>query len=208
MYNAGNEAFSIKTGLDRVFSAKPSDNDLLEAIANEDAGAFRLLLERYLPKMVVCARRITWNTQDANEIAQEAFLRVWKNAHKWDANGTATFETWLYRVTTNLAISSKRKQRDEVSLDAANDIESTHLEGFDLIHESNRKAVVGQAISKLPPRQRAAVAAFYFDENSHAVAAERMDLSAKAFDALLVRARRNLKKLLDEMGIKSLEEYL
>lgn len=189
-------------------SSARTDNELLEAIADEDAGAFEALLERYLPKMVVHARRITLNNQDANEIAQEAFLRVWKNAHKWDANGTATFETWLYRITSNLAISHKRKQRDEIPLDAANDIESTQKEGFDLVSEKNRRTIVGNALDKLPPRQRAAVAAFYFDESSQAIAAERMSLSIKAFDALLVRARRNLKKVLEEMGISSVGEFL
>jgi RNA polymerase sigma-70 factor (ECF subfamily) len=170
--------------------------------ANGDKTAFAVLTRRYLSKMVVLARRITLDVQDANEVVQEGFMRVWIHAGKWDPCGTASFETWLRRVITNLAISRWRRHREQVSLDIAAEIPDTNADAFDQVSSDDQKKLVRIAIEKLPPKQRAAVAAYYFDESSYIEAAEQLNLSLKAFNSLLVRARQNLKKHFLTMGIK------
>jgi RNA polymerase sigma-70 factor (ECF subfamily) len=181
----------------RVDSA---DDDLLESIARGDPKAFEVLLERYLPKMVTLAQRIVFDREQAQEIAQEAFLRVWLHAPKWDPSGTATFHTWLRRVVVNFAISRRRRRREQIDISAVEDMPDTQASGFDNVAFAHRKRAVYNAMTQLPERQRAALALFYFDDTSQAEAASAMHMTPKAFDSLLVRARRNLKKYLFAMG--------
>jgi RNA polymerase sigma-70 factor (ECF subfamily) len=177
-----------------------SDNDLLEAIADGDRQAFTILVRRYLSKMVTLAQRIVFDPEQAREIAQEAFLRVWLNAAKWDPDGSAMFSTWLRRVVINLSISQRRRRREQVSIDAIADLPDLQADGFDHMASSHQKRVVKQAMERLPERQRVALALFYFDDISQIEAAQTMQLSPKAFDSLLVRARRNVKKFLSDLG--------
>jgi RNA polymerase sigma-70 factor, ECF subfamily len=177
-----------------------SDNDLLGAIAEGDRGAFAVLMKRYLASMVALAQRIVFDREQAREIAQEAFLRVWQNAAKWDPCGTATFLTWLRLVVVNLSISCRRRYREQVSLDVIENLPSGLADGFDHVAVSERKKLVGEALDKLSHRQRAAIALYYFDELPQADAAKIMQLSLRAFDSLIVRSRSNLKKYLVEAG--------
>lgn len=177
-----------------------SDNDLLEAIAGGDRQAFNVLVRRHLSKMVMLAQRVVFDTEQAREIAQEAFLRVWLNAAKWDPDGSAMFSTWLRRVVINLSISQRRRRREQISIDAIADLPDLQPDGFDRMASTHQKRAVKQAMEKLPERQRAALALFYFDDISQIEAAQAMQLSPKAFDSLLLRARRNVKKFLSDMG--------
>jgi RNA polymerase sigma-70 factor (ECF subfamily) len=180
--------------------AESSDNDLLEAIADGDRQAFAVLMRRHLSKMVALAQRIVFDHEQAREIAQEAFLRVWLNAGRWDPDGTATFATWLRRVVVNFAISQRRRKREQIDIDTVIDLPDPQADGFDHMAAAHQKRTVRAAMEKLPERQRAALALFYFEDISQIQAAETMKLSPKAFDSLLVRARRNVKKYLSDMG--------
>jgi RNA polymerase sigma-70 factor (ECF subfamily) len=185
-----------------------SDNDLLSAIAGQDRRAFGVLMKRYLTRMVVLAQRIVFDQEQAREIAQEGFLRVWQNAKTWDPNGTATFSTWLQRVIVNLAISRRRKFREHVSLNMIDELPSESKDGFDYIADSDKKRVVKEVLEKLSDRQRAAVALFYFESLSQQVAAEVLDMTPRAFDSLIVRARMNLKRQLVDFGFCKMEDLL
>lgn len=183
-----------------------SDNDLLAAVAGGDREAFAVLMKRYLSSMVVLAQRIVFDREQAYEIAQEAFLRVWQNAAKWDPFGTATFLTWLRLVVVNLSISRRRRYREQVSLDVIEELPSDMADGFDLTAGAEKKKIVGAALEKLPERQRAAIALYYFDELSQIEAAEVMQMTPRAFDSLIVRSRSNLKKYLVELGLRNKED--
>lgn len=155
--------------------------------------------------MVTLARRITLNTQDAHEIAQEGFLRIWIHAGKWDPDGAASFETWLRRIVTNLAISKRRRYRPQVSLDAIEEMPTRMADAFETVSDSDQKNMVLQALKSLPVMQRAAVAAYYYDEVPYAQAAEQLQISLRAFDSLLVRAKRNLRKYFAKRGMQRWE---
>jgi len=186
-------------------AASWSDDALLEAVAEGDREAFGILMKRYLAPMVNLAQRIVFDREQAREIAQEGFLRVWKHASKWDPDGTATFSTWLRCVVVNLAISVRRRYRPQVSLDVIEEIPSGFADGFDAIVEADQKRIVQAALLKLPERQRAAVALYYFDDLPQGQAAEAMQMTARAFDSLIVRARANLKKHLASLGLRRQE---
>src|ERR1700733_2363024 len=120
-------------------SIDSSDNDLLEAIALGDRAAFAVLMRRYLSRMVTLAHRIVFDREQAREIAQEAFLRVWVNAAKWDPAGAATFPTWLQRVVINLAISQRRRYREHVGIDVISDLPDLRADGFDHVAAAHQK---------------------------------------------------------------------
>lgn len=183
-----------------------SDNDLLRAIAEGDRSAFSILMKRYLPNMVTLAQRIVFDREQAREIVQEAFIRVWKNAAKWDPCGSATFLTWLRHITVNLSISVRRRHREQVSIDLIEELPSDFADGFVIVATSDQKRVVQKAMQKLPERQRAAVALYYFDELPQAEAAEIMEMTPRAFDSLIVRARSSLKKYFVDSGINFKED--
>src|SRR5438874_2350230 len=84
-----------------------SDEDLMARVAEGNEAAFRRLVSRYLPRALGFARRITGNSADAEEIAQEALLRIWIHAPRW--RPVATFRTWFYRVVLNLSLNQRRR---------------------------------------------------------------------------------------------------
>jgi RNA polymerase sigma-70 factor (ECF subfamily) len=158
--------------------------------------------------MVTLAQRIVFDHEQAREIAQEAFLRVWRHAARWDPDGAATFHTWLRRIVVNLSISQRRRRREQVSLDVIEDMPSGLADSFFTVAEAERKRIVQEALEHLSARQRAAIALYYYDDHSQAEAAEVMDLSPRAFDSLIVRARAHLKTYFIAAGLNPREDKL
>src|ERR1700738_2868332 len=84
-----------------------SDEELMLRIATGDEPAFRVLARRYAPLALRLARRVMGSSADAEEIVQEALLRLWVNAPRW--RPVASFRTWFYRVVINLCLNRKRR---------------------------------------------------------------------------------------------------
>lgn len=165
------------------------------AVAEADQKAFGILMGRHVPKMVALARRITLNAHDADEVVQEAFLRVWTNAPRWDIHGPAQFRTWLRRIVTNLAIDRNRRPKP-LPLEVAGDPPDPAKNAEAGLERDDMDRQVRRALESLPPRQRAAVALYYFEELTAAEAANILGLSLGATEALLVRARKGLRNVL------------
>jgi RNA polymerase sigma-70 factor (ECF subfamily) len=173
-----------------------SDEALMLRIARGDERAFRELAPRYATRAVGLARRICGNSADAEEIAQEAFLRVWTNAPRWRPE--ALFRTWFYRIVFNLALN-KRRRAPFAPLEDAGDPADPAISADERMERRERDRKVASAIAELPARQRSAIALTYGDELSNAEAAAVLGTSVKAFETLLVRARRTLRVKLDWM---------
>lgn len=171
-----------------------SDEALMLRIARGDERAFRVLAPRYAQRAIGLARRITGNASDAEEIVQEAFLRVWVNAPRWRPE--ALFRTWFYRIVFNLALNRKRRVPFS-PLEAAGDPEDPALRADREMERRERDRQVASAVAELPARQRTAIALTYGDELSNADAASVLGTSVSAFETLLVRARRALRIKLD-----------
>ncbi len=172
-----------------------NDNALMLAIGHGDQEAFSILMQRHIPSMVALSRRITLNNSDADEVVQEAFLRVWTHAGRWDANGSAQFRTWLHRIVANLSIDRGRRSK-ALPLEVAGDPADLRVDIEGDLARSDQDLLVRDALAQLPSRQRAAVALCYFDDRTGAEAAEILGISAGAVESLLVRARRSLRDLL------------
>ncbi len=175
------------------------DNALMALVAQADQRAFQRLMSRHLAKTVRLAARMLGSDGLADDVAQEAFMRVWKHAPNWqDAEKKgARFTTWLYRIVLNLVIDEKRKNRFSSIDDIAEPVdEKMNAEGG---MQRDEKAVrVRKAIAELPERQRAAFVLCFQEEYSNREAADMLNVSVKALESLLVRSRRTLRETLKE----------
>jgi len=168
----------------------PDDDLLMARIAGGDEAAFALLMDRHLSRAVALAQRVTGSRAIADEIAQEAFLRVWTRAAAWQP--TARVSTWLWRIVMNLALDHMRKARP-TPLD---DIPEPVDPGEDPEMATERAALaraLDAALGGLPERQSRAVRLCLVDGFSQAEAAAVLEVSEGALESLLVRARRALR---------------
>ena len=143
--------------------------------------------------MLGLARRILGNAADAEDVAQEAMLRVWVHAPRWQP--LAAFRTWLTRVTVNLCLDRKRRA-PWVELEAAGDIVDPALNATEQAELGERDRLVAAAIADLPQRQRAAIVLTYSEGMSNAQVADVLGTSVSAVETLLVRGKQNLRRAL------------
>jgi RNA polymerase sigma-70 factor, ECF subfamily len=173
-----------------------SDEALMARIARGDERAFRELAGRHLPAVLGLARRILGNAADAEDVAQEAMLRVWTYAPRWQP--LALFRTWLTRVVINLCIDRKRRA-PWVGLEAAGEIVDPAPHAGTRAETDERERMVAAAIAELPARQRAAIVLTYGDGMSNAQVAEILDTSVSAVETLLIRGKQNLRRALHSL---------
>jgi len=165
----------------------------MAAVARGDQRAFGELVETELPRVVAVARRVLGSDGEADDVAQEALLRLWRQAADWRA-GEARVRTWLYRVAVNLAIDRLRRRREETGSQAPEMAEPAGQKRE--LEERDVASTVNGALQTLPERQRIALALFHYEGASMAEVAEVMETSPDAVESLLGRGRRALKKQL------------
>lgn len=165
-------------------------------IGASDRTAYAVLVDRHLGLNLAFATRLIGDRSEAEDVMQEAFVRVWKYASRWDPARKTRFTTWFYRVVMNLCFDVKRKRKMTMDMDAADNVAADDISAERYIDKQQRAGQVADALIKLPDRQRVAVTLFYMQELSNKQAAEVMDVSLNAFESLLVRARRKLGTIL------------
>lgn len=175
---------------------KETDPDalLLPLIASGDSQAVRALMNRHSSGIWALARRMLNDAAMADDITQEVFLRVWKQAPKWET-GRAKFSTWIRRVTINLCYDRLRKHTERLPGEVP-DIRDERSSVQAELERSELSQQVAAAIDDLPDRQRAAILLSHYDDLSQKDAAETLSLSVRAYESLLARARRSLKAAL------------
>lgn len=165
----------------------------MERVRNRDQAAFEQLLDRHLAPLQGFLYRLTASTADADDLAQEAFLRIWQHAQRWQPD-RVKFSTYLYRIARNLAIDAHRRRRDIVASAAALVDESPSA--GDLMDATTRRRHVRRAVADLPERQRTALVLCQFQGMTNLEAASVLEVSVDALESLLARARRRLKRTL------------
>ena len=175
----------------RDFTAEHSDDGLLAQIADGDRRAFSQLMDRHVDRAFGLARRVLGSKSDAEDVVQDAFLKVWQKAGQWQP-GRAQFSTWLYRVVVNRCLDLKRKPVN-AALDNVAEQSDDRPDAYEDIVARGRQATIQAAVADLPERQRTAISLSYTVGMSNAQAAETMEISVKAFESLLVRAKRELR---------------
>ena len=180
------------------------DNELMKRVAKGDDEAFRMLFDRhYRLAYSVIYRHIGVQTQ-AEDLVQEAFLRVYRAAPKYEP--TAKFSTWLYTVVTNLCLNYKRdKARDKLRLVSARPDEDGNPLGqlaqaeepdHDSLDAQERVRKVQEAIAELPENQRMALILSRYEDKSYEEVAEILGTTVAAVKSLTSRARTTLKEKL------------
>lgn len=175
-----------------------SDEELMVLVAQGHRLAFDQLVRRHLPRAHAVACRICGSASDAEDIAQEAFTRIWLRAATWRAD-KAKFVSWFFRILTNVAIDRARQRKDSSSAVALDTIPDEAPTADVMV--ANRQTVrrVQAAVAALPERQRIVLTLCYFEGFSNQQAAEILGLHIKALEGLLVRARRTLKDELHDL---------
>jgi RNA polymerase sigma-70 factor (ECF subfamily) len=193
-------ALATATGTRSVQAAELVDGDaeLLRAIADGDRAAFDRLSRRHLDRAYGVALRMTGSRADAEDVVQDVFLRLWLRPDSWRP-GQAMFSTWLYRVVVNRCLDLKRRPKG-TDLDSIEEPQDPDVNAEDGMLAAERSRALDGAVNRLPERQRAAIVLTYTAGLRNAEAASAMDISVKAFEALLVRAKRELRDLLAGQG--------
>ena len=181
---------------DQAAAATPdSDSALMERVGAGEAAACRTLVESHLGRCVGLAYRLLGDPIEAEDVAQDAFLRLWRHARRWQPRARLT--TWLHRVTYNLCMDRLRARRN---LSSAQPPELGPIGNPSGSVQRNQVArVVGDALNSLPRRQRAAIALVYRRELSNIEAAEVMGISVDAVESLLARGRQGMRKRLSAL---------
>lgn len=172
------------------------DDALLLRYVGGDRTAARALTLRLTPVVFAQAYRMLGNPADAEEVTQDALMRLWRQAPEWRM-GEAKVTTWLYRVTANLCTDRLRKAgRQSTPLESVAEPPDPAPGSEDRLQEAARLAALKDAMTGLPERQRMAVAMRHFDGLGNPEIAGRLDLSVEAVESLLARGKRALKAAL------------
>lgn len=184
--------------------AATQDIRWMELVKQGDMEAFRLLVETHQYRVVATVAKMLGNDAEAEDIAQQVFVRVWKSAPRYEP--TARFTTWLFKITRNLVLNEiRRRGRHRMeSLDASEDGERSPLQAADgntkapdaSMLNDEMQAAIQSAIDQLPETQRMAVILRRYDEFSYEEIAEIMGLTVPAVKSVLFRARTDLREKL------------
>jgi len=187
-------------------SAKPqrkTDDELIERVRGGETRFFAELVQRYQDPVFGMALRFVRSAGDAEDLAQEAFLRAYRGLDAF--KGDARFSTWLYRITWNLCTDWLRRNRKPgrapLDIDGAADVADARVdleEGF-LAAEERRK--VKQALDGLDEKYRSVLILLYYQKLSYDQIASVLEVPMKTVETRLYRARKLLKKSLERAGV-------
>lgn len=138
-------------------------------------------------RSISLAARVAGSAADADEIGQEAFLRIWQHAARYDPR-RARFTTWLYQIVMNLALDRRRK-RQHAPLDEAGDVAAAEPGIDEVLIDRERRRLAREAMDSLPERQRAALILFHVEGLSGRDSAAVLGVSEKGLESLLSRGR-------------------
>ena len=181
------------------------ESQLVKLALKGDQAAFAELVELYQEKLYHMAYRMLNNRQEAEDVVQDTFLRVYNNLERYDT--TMKFSTWIYRIATNLSIDRLRKRKPVYSLDAESS-EYEGLDGYSMIPSDNRtpesemlisetQRIIHQAIDTLPPKYKTVMILRYIHELSLQEVGDILDMPVTTIKTRVHRGREFLRKKLE-----------
>jgi RNA polymerase sigma-70 factor (ECF subfamily) len=182
-----------------IASTENSDESLMRLIRQGSHQAFAILVRRHTDRFFAGAYRMCGNTQEAEDMVQDAFLKIWQNPDIWKEDRGAKFTTWFYRILVNSNIDRMRKTQKIVSGETIlpfiadgkpNPESETAI--------SQEQQTMERALSALPERQKTALTLCFYEGLSNVEAANAMGVKIKALESLLMRAKTGLRDYLNQ----------
>ncbi|GJM13536.1 MAG: hypothetical protein DHS20C12_19390 [Pseudohongiella sp.] len=178
-------------------STDATDDELMQAVCRGDKVAYQKLVKAHLKSISHYAYRLLGNQKDTEDITQEVFLRLWTNAKKFRSE-KSKLTTWLHRITHNLCIDYLRKhgrmQTQDAFDDEADDTDSVHSGSVE--QKDKHMQLMREAMNRLPENQRSALSLCHYQGFSNKEAAAIMNISVKALESAIARAKRSLRETL------------
>ena len=169
------------------------DHELLERIQDGNGQAFAALVERHTDRFYRLAYRYLQSKEAAEDVVQDAFLKLWENPALWQPQRNSKFTTWFYRVVVNLCLDLRKRKRPAVLEDETSIIDERPPADEMMIRAQEQDALEKE-IGSLPERQRSALNLCFDLGLTNQEAAEIMGLRLKALQSLIMRAKTTLKE--------------
>ena len=170
----------------------------MRQVSRGDRDAFAALVEIHAPALERFATRMLLERQRAEEVLQETLMKAWQEAARYDPE-KARLSTWLHQIAHNLCIDILRRQRREQPLaENAETIIDSDESPESLVQTQETQRQLTSAVSALSQRHRTALILTYYQSLPNRDVAQIMGISVRALESLLVRARRELKTILEE----------
>ena len=179
-------------------SMNDSDESLMDLIRQGSHQAFAILVRRHTDRFYAAAFYMTGRAAEAEDLVQDAFLKIWQKPDIWKSDKGAKFTTWFYRILVNSNIDRLRKSRRMVSDDTILSFTPDPHGGPE--HDAmitEEQQLIEAALSSLPERQKTALNLCFYEGLSNAEAATIMGVKIKALESLLIRAKAGLKDYLN-----------
>jgi RNA polymerase sigma-70 factor, ECF subfamily len=180
------------------------DTYLLEQIRLKNQNAFREMVVKYQKLVINTCYGFVHNTDDAQDIAQEVFIEVFKSINKFRQE--SKLSTWLYRISVNKSLNFIRDNKKNswfLSLDLFFEKETSSKESFsvfenpqEILEKEERSKAIYQSIDALPQNQKVAFTLYKFEDLSYKEIAEVMDISLSSVESLIFRAKKGLQNKL------------
>ncbi|MBD3414986.1 MAG: sigma-70 family RNA polymerase sigma factor [Candidatus Aminicenantes bacterium] len=168
-----------------------NDYELIQEVAQKDHEAFQKLVHRYKRMVINVCFRLTGDRENAEDVAQEVFFRVYQKAKAF--RGRSRLSTWIYRIAVNLSLNYNRKQNNFFQ----KKYPSAHFNSPDTILENKEdRQIIKKALDSLPEKQRTAFILHHWEGLSYQEIAEILKSSLSAIESRIHRAKRSLKDAL------------
>ena len=171
------------------------DHALLLAIQQGNHSAFNILVDRHHQMFYRVAYRYLNSREEAEDIVQNSFLKLWERPDIWDGSRKNKFTTWFYRIVVNLCLDKKKKKKP-LALADDYDAPDDRLSQLEQMEDAEKRSAVNTSIQQLPDRQKQALILCFYEGLSNKEASEIMGMRTRALQSLLIRAKDNLKKSL------------
>jgi RNA polymerase sigma-70 factor (ECF subfamily) len=185
-----------------------TEQELIQGLRNGDETTFRFLVENYQDRVYNTAIGIVQNAEDAEDVAQEVFIQVYRSIHTF--KGGSKLSTWIYRITTSRALDHLRSKKSKKRFgflqrlfgdenEPLYELPDFHHPGVALDQKENA-AQLFRALDQLPEKQKTAFILHKIEDLSYHEISEVMQTSVAAVESLMHRAKQNLRKILTETG--------
>ncbi len=184
------------------YTIDQDDAELIDRVRGGDSSAFEGLVRKYQNRLFTALVHISGSRQEAEDIAQDAFVQSYRKLHLFAGN--SSFYTWLYRIAVNAAISRKRKKRAEYSVEQTQSVTGDEpLDRSERVDErllrEERATLIQTALAKLPEEFRVVLVLREMEAFDYEAISETLDLPVGTVRSRLHRARLQLKEILSKL---------